>query len=95
MAPEHPVVHHLDLPVADLETSIEPPDVRVPLPVEESLPEELQEQLVQATQALDGPVVALHELLDAEIVVRVAKPEVARDRDLAIEEQAVLAPPAR
>ena len=92
VAAEHAAVDHLDLPVADLEPPVEAPHPRPSLPVEEALAEELQQQLVQPAEVLDGPVVAFHELLDAEVVVGVAIPEVGRDRDLAIEEQAVLAP---
>ena len=92
MAAEHAVVHDLDLPVADLEPPIEGPYARAALAVEEALAEELQQQFVQPAEGVDGPVVALHELLDAEIVVGVAVPEMVRDRDLPIEEQPVLAP---
>ena len=91
MAPEDVPVHDLDLPAAHLEAPIEAPDRRPALPVEKALAEELEQQLVQPAEGLDGPVVALHELLDAEVVVGVAVPEMRRDRDLAIEEQAVLA----
>ena len=85
MAPERVSIHHLDLPVADLEPPIEAPRGRSALTVEKAFPEKLEQQLVQPARVLDGPVVALHELLDAEIVVGVAIPEMRRDRDLEVE----------
>ena len=92
MAPEHPVVHDLDPPAANLEPPVEGPRLaRAALAVQEALAKELEQQLVQPPDGLHGPVVALHEPLDAEVVVGVAIPEMGRDLDLPIEEQAVLA----
>ena len=92
MTPEHAGVHGFDLTVANLEPPVEPADGRAPRPIEKALAEELEQQLVQPAQGLDGPVVALHELLDAEVVIGVEVAEMSGDRDLPVEEQAVLAP---
>ena len=59
------------------------------------LAELLQQQLVEPGDLHRRAVVALHELLDGERVGRVLVAEHPRQADLVVEQQPVLAPPAR
>ena len=97
VAPEHVAVHRLELPPTGLEPPVEPPYPPLPLvpSFQKAFAEHLEQELVQPAHGLDGPVVAFHEPLDAEVVIPVAVAEVLRDRDLTFEQQPVFAPGRR
>ena len=93
MAREDVVGHRLQVFVTFLEIARQGQDRRVTVG-NDLLAELLQEQLVEPAHEHRGPVVALHELLDRERIGRILVAEHAREPDLVVEQQAILAAPA-
>ncbi len=83
---------HLEVLVALLELARQRHGGRVAVG-QDLLAELLQQQFVEPAHEHRGAVVALHELLDRERVGRVLVAEHAREPDLVVEQQAVLAAP--
>ncbi len=89
-AAEHAFLAQADVAAADLEARIERYDVDRLVMTQDGLVEVLQQHVVEARQGGDVAVVALHELLDRQMLGRVAEAEQLGDGALVVEQQPVL-----
>ena len=92
LAHEQVVVHRFEVAVDHLEARVERlRHRRAGAAVDDGLAEQLQQQLVEQAHIHHGAVVALHQLLHRERERGVLVAEGARELDLVVEQQAVLA----